>query len=305
MKIGIIGAGAMGCLYAALLAEKNKVTLFDVSRDTVEAIRAHGVCIREADGAERTVSVPAVLAGEGGEVQDLVILFVKDTASEAALAANEALIGADTLLLSLQNGMGNEEIMERHAPRGHVLLGTTKHNCVTVAPGVIFHSGAGVTRIGSPAGDTEEAGAVVRCFAECGVEAEVSRSVRRLLWEKLFVNLSVNPVTALLDCTISVCAEDPGVRELLHSLIREAAAVAAADGESFDAESVYESVIATAQTLSAGKTSMCQDIERGRRTEIDFINGAVVRLGKKYGIPTPYNETVAALVHARERLNAL
>lgn len=304
MKIGIIGAGAMGCLYAALLAEKNQVTLFDVSRETVEAIRSHGVCVREVDGTERNVSVSAALSGSSTDVQDLVILFVKDTASEAALAANAALIGKNTLLLSLQNGMGNEEIMERHAAREHVLLGTTKHNCVTVAPGVIFHSGSGLTRIGSPDGRVAQAVTVVRAFAGCGVEAEVSRSVRRLLWEKLFVNLSVNPVTALLDCTMSVCVEDAGVRELIRSLIQEAAAVAAADGEAFDAGSVYESVLATARTLAAGKTSMCQDIEHGRRTEIDFINGAVVRLGQKYGVPTPYNETVAALIRAREHLSA-
>ena len=113
MKIGIIGAGAMGCLYACLLSEKNNVTLFDVSQNVVNAINADGIVCGTPDGKEKTFHVAAALSGSAKSPFDLVILFVKDMVSEAALAGNRALIGSETTLLSLQNGMGNLEIMEK------------------------------------------------------------------------------------------------------------------------------------------------------------------------------------------------
>lgn len=110
------------------------------------------------------------------------------------------------------------------------------------------------------------------------------------------------PVTALLDSTIGIIASDSHARALSAALIKEAAAVAAADGEAFDPDEVFANLMKTAELLTTGKASMCQDMERGKRTEIDFINGAVVRLGKKYGVPTPCHETVVNLIHAKENV---
>ena len=152
MKIAIIGAGAMGCLFACLL-DNYEVTLYDVSPVAVEHISRDGILLQEPDGTESRYRIPIRFSGEGQEPQDLVILFVKDTAGEAALRANLGLVGKDTVLLSLQNGMGNFEIMQRYVPAERILLGTTRHNCVTRAPGVVYHSGAGETQIGSPTGD--------------------------------------------------------------------------------------------------------------------------------------------------------
>lgn len=142
MKIAIIGAGAMGCLFACLL-DNYEVTLYDVSPVAVERISRDGILLQEPDGTESRHRIPIRFSGEGQEPQDLVILFVKDTAGEAALRANLGLVGKDTVLLSLQNGMGNFEIMQRYVPAERILLGTTRHNCVTRAPGVVYHSGAG------------------------------------------------------------------------------------------------------------------------------------------------------------------
>lgn len=302
MEIAIIGAGAMGCLYAVLLAAHHRVTLYDVSEATVAAIARAGVTVREHDGTAHTVPVEAALSGQGTTPQDLVILFVKDTASRAALASNRALIGPHTHLLSLQNGLGNDEILANFAAPDHLLLGTTKHNAVTTAPGELFHSGAGITRIGSPAGCLAAANCVVDAFSVCGIETERCDDIKHLLWEKLFVNMTINPLTALLDCRIAAIADDPVLQELAAVLIEEAVAVAARDGATFDAAAITDSVLRTAHTLADGKASMCQDLEHGRRTEIDFINGAVVRLGRRYGVETPHHETVVALIHAKERL---
>ena len=302
MKTAIIGAGAMGCLYAAMLAPHCEVTLYDAAPAVVDAINQNGVICRDPDGREDRVRVPARMSGDCESGCGLVILFVKDLYSRAALESNKALIGPDTLLLSLQNGMGNEEIMREFADPARILLGTTKHNCVTLAPGQIYHSGAGITHIGSPAGNRAAAKTVAGLFAACGIEVDECDSVRHLLWEKLFVNMTTNPVTALLGARIGAIASDPDLRALVRQLLDEAVPVAAADGEVFDADEIFDRLIATAATLSTGKASMCQDIENKRRTEIDFINGAVVRLGKQYGIPTPTHEAIVRLIHARERM---
>ena len=301
MKTAIIGAGAMGCLYGGILSSRCDVTLFDAAPAVVDAINTHGILCTEPDGQERRCKVTARLSGDcdNGNYA-LVILFVKDLYSRAALEANRALIGPETLLLSLQNGMGNEEIMRDFAAPERILLGTTKHNCVTREAGVIYHSGSGITHIGSPAGNRAAAETAASLFNSCGLEADVVDSVKHLLWEKLFVNMTANPLTALTDTPIGAIATDPNLRELARALIDEAVAVAAADGERFDASSVFSALLQTAETLSTGKASMCQDLERKRRTEIDFINGAVVRLGQKYRIPTPRHEVIVSLVHAKE-----
>lgn len=301
MKIAVIGAGAMGCLYGGILSKHCEVTLFDAAPAVVEAVNTHGILCTEPDGSEHCYHASARLSGDcDGSDYALVILFVKDLYSRAALEANRALIGPETLLLSLQNGMGNEEIMRDFASPDRVLLGTTKHNCVTREAGVIYHSGAGITHVGSPVGNRAAAETVAFLFDGCGLEADVCDSVRHLLWEKLFVNMTINPLTALTDAPIGAIAADPHLRELARSLIEEATAVAAADGEQFDAASVFSALLQTAERLSTGKASMCQDLERKRRTEIDFINGAVVRLGQKYHVPTPRHEVIVSLVHAKE-----
>lgn len=302
MKIAIIGAGAMGCLFACLL-NRYDVTLYDVSPAAVNSISRDGILLQEPDGSESRHRIPIRFSGEGQEPQDLVILFVKDTAGEAALRANLGLIGKETVLLSLQNGMGNFEIMQKYVPAGRILLGTTRHNCVTRAPGVIYHSGAGETQVGSPAGDFAMAEATAAALSSDAAAVVACADVKRLLWAKLMINMTVNPMTALLDSTLGFGGENPHTQNIIRMLITEAVAVAAADGVTFDTETVTASVIQSARTLSTGRASMCQDIRAGRRTEIDFINGAVVRLGKQYGIPTPCHELMVSLIHAREDRN--
>lgn len=300
MKIAIIGAGAMGCLYACLLSKNNEVSLFDVNSETVERINCDGIKMQSPDGDEKVFGIKAEKSGSVSCPYELVILFVKDTVSEIALKQNTNLIGKESILLSLQNGMGNYEIMERFTDRDRILLGTTKHNCVTVAPGTIYHSGAGVTHIGSPSGNEKAAEKICSTFSDCGIDTAVCPDVKHLLWEKLFINMTINSVTALLDCKISVMAETPFAESLIRSIVSEAVAVAGCDGEKFDSGEVTSDVINTSKILGTGKASMCQDIEHKRRTEIDFINGAVVSLGKKYGIPTPVNSAIVNLIHLKE-----
>ncbi len=303
MEIGIIGAGAMGCLYACLLQEKHNVTLFDINSEAVESINKKGIIVNTPQGEKSVHKLCAKMSGSQSTPLDLVILFVKDTASEAALSGNKALLGDHTLLLSLQNGLGNYEIMQKFIDPSRILLGTTKHNCVMLAPGEIYHSGSGITHIGSPKGIFDAAKKAEEAFLAAGIETEACTNVSRLLWQKLFVNMTINPVTALLDSTIDVIASQECVRNIVRSLLEEAVSVANADGENFDVDEVYNEVLSTAKALSTGKASMCQDIEHKRKTEIDFINGAVVRIGEKHGITAQTHKTIVNLIHAKESLN--
>ncbi len=181
MKIAIIGAGAMGCLYACFLSGENEVTLLDASDAVVSAIGAAGVFLQESDGTENCYTVRAEKSGESVDTFDLVILFVKDTVSRAALASNAGIIGENTVLLSLQNGLGNYEILREFVPGERILLGTSKHNSVVLAPGRVYHSGVGETQIGSPAGNTALAQRVAKNFGECGIDCHFCENVNHLL----------------------------------------------------------------------------------------------------------------------------
>ncbi len=296
----------MGCLYACLLSDKNEVLLLDIDKNTVDTINQNGIFMKEKDSdTEKNYKIKAQISGEAVGIFDLLIVFVKDTATRAALECNKHLISADTTLLSLQNGLGNFEIVQEFADKSQILLGTTKHNCVTLAPGKIYHSGSGVTHIGSPAGTVNTAEKIVAAFADSNIEAEKCDNVKHLLWEKLFINMTINSVTALLNAHINIISEDKHARRVVAKLLSEAVAVALKDGVKFDYDTVYNDVINTATTLGTGKASMCQDIENKRKTEIDFINGAVVRLGEKYEIETPYHAMITELIHAKEDLNKI
>ena len=301
MNIGIIGAGAMGCLFASLLSSAHRVALYDISRSVVDTVNQNGVRILEQSGNVGTFYPSVWQNGRDTEEKELVILFVKATATRFSLAANRALFGEQTILLSLQNGMGNKEVIETFFPRERILLGTTKHNAVSTAPGEVFHAGAGATVIGSPSGNEGVAFRVTEAFRAAGIETEFSSDVKRLLWEKLFLNMTINPITALLGKKIGFVAGNEFSRALTRTLISEAVTVARADGEEFRTDELFRSVIHTAEILAEGKTSMCQDIEKKCPTEIDYINGAVVRLGQKYRIPVPTHEAIVRLIHAKEK----
>lgn len=279
MDITILGAGAMGSLYAAVLSKTNNVLLVDSYAPVVEAINKNGITVKEPDGRVFNVKVPAALSGEKIKASELLIVFVKSTATKRALIDNKGLIGENTVVLSLQNGLGNDETLKEFVNKDKIILGTSRHNSVVTGLGEIFHSGAGVTVIG---GEIEEKKLknIAEAFNESGLECTTEKDVKHLLWSKLFVNMSINAVTAVIDTEIGKIKDNVFAKELAESIIKEAVEVARADGENFDADAVISSVMQTAERLYHGKASMCQDMEKGRKTEIDFINGAVVRLGK-------------------------
>ncbi len=302
MKTAIIGAGAMGCLYGAYLSRSNQVIMIDSYAPQTESIARGGITVAETDGTEKVFkeNISACLSGCCKEKVDLVIVFVKSTNTDAALSENRSLFGEDTIVLTLQNGAGNDRKVSKYVPEKNVLVGTSKHNAVNLGNGKTRHGGSGLTVVGSKAHCMEKAEKIAALFCESGIETETSEDIQRIIWSKLFVNLSINAFTAITQTPIGYLAQNPHAWDFARRLIYEAVDVAEADGTYFDRREVLETVKKVCLDDAHGYSSMYQDRKRRVKTEIDAINGAIVEQAKLYGVPTPCNALIVDLVHAIE-----
>ena len=301
MKIVVIGAGAMGCLYGAYLAEKNEVIMVDAYKPQVDSINANGITVVEPDGTEKhAANVRAYLSGDCPVLADLVILFVKSTYSAQALEQNKNLFGERTLVMTLQNGAGNDRKIAQYVAQENVIIGTSKHNAVNLGDGRTRHSGPGVTTIGSNFKVKKRLEIVAQVLQESGLEVVVSDDIQRIIWSKLFVNLSINTFTAITETPIGFMIENKYAWDFAKRLIYEAVDVAEEDGTYFDRREVLASVRKVCEDVAGGYSSMYQDRKRGVLTEIDAINGAIVEQAKLYGVPVPYNSLIVDLIHAIE-----
>ena len=300
MKIAVLGAGAMGCLYGCYLSKKHDVLLVDTYAPQVEAINAKGVTITEMDGTDHHYAMKAVLSGTCSEPADLLVVFVKSTATYAAIEANQGLIGPDTLVMTLQNGAGNDRDIAHFVPKENIVIGTSKHNSVGAGPAACRHTGSGETTLGTMVKDSDKDRKVAAILEDCGFEVTVSDDIQRIIWSKLFVNMSINTLSALLECRIGYMIENKYAWDFARRIIYEGVMVAEADGTYFDRREALESVRKVCEAVPNGYASMYQDRKNRRKTEIDKINGAVVEQAKLYGVPTPYNSLVVDLIHAVE-----
>ena len=300
MRIAVIGAGAMGALYGGYLSRKHDVLLVDVNRTQVDAINARGLTIHEPDGGVTLCRPRALLNTQGMAPADVVILFVKAMFSGSALESNRSLIGPDTVLMTLQNGSGHEETLLKYADRAHVVLGTTQHNSAVLGLGEIRHGGSGKTCIGGLDGDSQRLAPIARAFTACGLQTVCDDRVQRLIWDKLFTNVSASVLTGVLQVPLGFIAQNAHAWALCETLVREAVAVAAGEGFAFDAEEKLAQVRAVCEKSPDGLTSIYADLRDGRRTEVDTISGSVVRASRRNGVPAPTHEAMVALVHAME-----
>jgi 2-dehydropantoate 2-reductase len=299
MKIAIIGAGAMGCLYGAYLSVNNEVILIDSSQTQVKAVNENGLTLLE-DGTEHIYPMKAVLSGTDIGTADLIIVFVKSIDTYAAVEANRKLIGASTLVMTLQNGAGNDRDIMNFARKENIIIGTSKHNSVSFGPGKIHHTAKGVTTVGAMEPSSRVDAPIVAALKDAGLEAEVSDDIQRIIWSKLFVNISVNTLTALLETKIGYMIRNNYAWDFAKRIIYEAIDVAEEDGTYFNRREVMEMVRHVCETAGEGYSSMYQDRKRRLRTEIDKMNGAIVEQAKLYGVATPYNALVVDLIHAVE-----
>ena len=301
MKIAVIGAGAMGSLFGAYLAKAGAaVTVVDVWPEHVAAIRGQGLTLSEAAGDE-VVRLDAALGTGGLEPVDLVILFVKSAATRFAALDAAALLRPGGRVLTLQNGLGNAEVIAEIVGAERVLAGTTAQGATLLGPGQIRHGGSGETHIGRLFGEVDEfCHEVARLLTNAGLPTVVEPDVRSLIWGKLIINTGINALTALLRLRNGQLAELDETRQLLALAVEEAVQVARAAGVRLPYENPLDKVLAVAVATGQNQSSMLQDVLRGSPTEIAVINGAIVREGERLGVATPVNRTLTLLVQALE-----
>lgn len=303
MKIAIIGSGAMGSLYGGILAEEgHEVYFIDVFEEHIKQVNEKGLCIVEK-GKERYIkNIKATTdAKEVGEV-DLAIVFVKSTVTDIAVEQNKAVIGKDTIVLTLQNGIGNIEKISKYVDKSQIIAGTSANGASMLEPGKIKHAGNGGTVIGEI--DGQVTNRIKKLKEILDVEklgpCEVSDNVMGLIWDKLLVNVGINALTAVTGLKNGQLLEYKETEEILEKLVNEGIQVAKALGIKLKyttPEHCKNVCKATAENTS----SMLADVLNKRRTEIMNINGAIVREGKRLGIPTPVNQVMANLVLLKEK----
>jgi len=258
-------------------------------------------------GEERTTTrVPATTAPAETGIVDLAVFFVKcyHTASAAELA--RPLVGPDTVVASLQNGWGNGDVLAAAYPAEQVVIGVTYNSGLIVEPGVVMHPADQPTLVGSFA-DGEEPGAarLAEALQSGGLEATVVAPVRPEIWKKLILNAATLPTAALTGMPAGeLTAHDP-MHELVSAVARESVAVAQALGYAISEQERIDAIHALLTRAGPSKASMLQDFEAGRRTEIDVINGAVVRAADEQGVAVPLNRAFVALVKGWETVRGL
>jgi len=301
-RVAIVGAGAMGCIFGAALADAGvDVTLLDVARPLVDRVNEAGVTIVRG-GEEATTRVPATDDPSAiGEV-DAAIVFVKCYQTESAAEIMQPLVGERTAVASLQNGWGNEEILARAFGADRVVAGVTYHSGTTLGPGRVSHNAPGPTFIGPYEGDSVEPCAPLEgALAAAGLDVKATPDVRTEVWKKLVFNAAGLAPGALTGLDPRGTADLQELRELVFALAREASAIAVAAGYAIDPEERVSTLAGVFERIAPGtKGSMRQDFEAGRRSEIDVVNGAVVREAAVRGLDAPLNRAMVALVKGVE-----
>jgi len=301
MKVLILGAGAMGCLYGAALHRGGAaVTLVDVNREHLDAINASGLELETRAGTEH-LPIPALLPDQVGEVADLIVVFTKTFQTDAALEGIAAAIGPGTWLLSLQNGLGNDERLARHAARERVMVGVSTLPADLVGPGRVRSHGEGGTKL-YPAftDDADMAHAFCKALAAGGMSAAPDPQIHAAIWSKAIFNAAMNPLCALTLRTPGFLGAHDESRALIHAVVEEGTATAQANGIAIEAAPIHALTEVSMTDHANHEASMLQDVKAGRRTEVDAINGAIAEAARARGIAVPVTQTLWRLVKLEE-----
>jgi 2-dehydropantoate 2-reductase len=306
MRVAVVGAGAMGSIFGARFQEGGLETvLVDVSEPLVEKLNADGVTVVQGD-EERVVQVPATSDPASVGECDLVVFFVKCYHTAAAAESARPLVGSDTTVASLQNGWGNGEVLAGTYDPSRIAVGVTYNSGTVLELGKVAHPGVGPTYVGAYAnGATAAAERVAEAVAAGGLEAEVVAEIRHEIWKKLILNAATLPTAALAGMNAGALTAHDAMHALVDETAREAVAVARGLGYDIDPDERCEYIHRLLTRAGPSKASMLQDFEAGRQTEVDVINGAVVRAAAEQGVAVPLNRAFVSLVKGWESMRGL
>ena len=306
MKIAVVGAGAMGSIFGARFTQAGHDTvLVDVAAPLVEKINADGVTI--VRGEEETVTrVPATSDPASVGPVDVVVFCVKCYHTPSAAELARPLVGPETVVASLQNGWGNGDVLAGIYPAEQVTVGVTYNSGLVQGLARVVHPAEQPTLVGSFSdGPGDGPARLAQALSDAGLEATVVSPVRPEIWKKLILNAATLPTAALTGMHAGALTACEETHALVTDTAREAVSVAQALGYDIDAQERVDAIHALLEKAGPSKASMLQDFEAGRRTEIDVINGAVVRAADENDVPVPINRGFVALVKGWESIRGL
>jgi 2-dehydropantoate 2-reductase len=302
-KVAVIGAGAIGGLFGGLLREGGlDVTLVDKWAEHVEAITSRGLRIA-GHGGERDIRIAATTDAATAGPVDVVIVQTKAMHTIEAVRTAGVLFGPDTVAISFQNGLGNEENIGTVIGMERVLGGVTAQGAIVTGPGVVHNFSDLPSYIGElEGGHSERATRIAEAFSAAGLETHASAELRKVMWKKYLANIALSAASGSTNLTSQQMMAIPELKAVCIGAMEEAALVAAAEGIALSGAEKQEILapLISAEGTGASKSSLCADLLNERPTEIDTIAGAVVRLGAKHRIATPINQTLVAVVKGKE-----
>lgn len=307
MRVAVVGAGGIGSVFGGRLAAAgHDVCLIHRRAEVAEVIQQQRGLRLSTPSGDLLIPLEATTDPAAVGPVDLVLVATKSYDTLEAAEAARPLVDAHTLALTLQNGLGNLETIGKVLGAERCILGMTYLGAAIRAPGHAVCAAAGPTFIGEPTGGlSERVVDLARTFSAADVPTEATDQLWNMVWGKLLINAALNATCALTGASGEEALRSPAASELLALVAEETARVAAALGVQLPYADAAERVRQHCRDVGSARPSMLQDMERGRRTEIDVINGAVVRAGERLGIPTPYNQALMLLVKARENVQGI
>ncbi len=295
MNIVILGAGAIGSLFGALLSKKNDVVLIGRTSH-VNAIRKNGLTIDGKTQLNMKISAEDAVDAVSFSV-DLLIVTVKSYDTESAIDQAKQIIHNKTVVLSLQNGLDNIKAIEHVVDRRQIIVGVTTHGAFFSKPGCIKHTGVGKTILGELDGETSDRiKNIENVFNKSGIETVVSKNIIEDMWVKAVVNSCINPITAFFGCSNGYLLENPLLEKIVEKVCLESTNVANAYGMNLSRQIMIKKTKEVIRETSENYSSMIQSVRKGRKTEIDSINGVLVDIGRTYDVDVSLNEILVSLV---------
>lgn len=304
MKIAIAGSGALGSGFGYHLQKAgSEVTLLDHWADHIQAVNENGLNIT-VNGEEDTLEMSMMEPKEAQEVMDTIFVFTKSMGLESMMENIEHLIGENTQVVCLLNGLGHANTLEKYLDKKNIIMGTTVWTAGIDAPGVTHFNGQGPVEIQNIAPEGKEAALeVVELLKDAGLNGVYSENVTFTTWRKACVNGTMNALCALLDANIAEVFASSTADNMLHSIVSEfSQAAKLEDGVDLDLEETIQYLKDLADNVGSHYPSMHQDISNRRPTEIDFLNGAVAEMSRKHGLDASYCQAITDLIHAKEDL---
>ena len=301
MKIVIVGPGAIGCLFAAFLTKsKEEVWLLDKNKENACKLNESGVSFEGVSGTWTTkIRVTTNVADI--KKADLILICVKSFNTKTAIEEIKPLLLESTKVLTLQNGIGNIEIISEIVGEDRVIAGITNEAATLIDLGKVRHAGRGETIIGTISGKTPvEMRAIREVFNKVGFETKMTRDIKGLIWSKLIINVGINALSAITRLPNGLLMDYPGTKRILRDAVTEATRIAKRKRIKLFFDDPLAKVETVCENTSENYSSMLQDILRKKRTEVDFINGVIVRLGQELGIEVPTNKFLLDLINTIE-----